>query len=140
MGDIDDGFDEGLRLLRQIVPDAALDEPVLVTVARRRQRGRDIDVALDVIGPAMQEHDSRPFGGTCFRISDIEDTGVDLLQRGEGAIGSRLRCGGASLRLLSTDRAEFRSGDGEGRSAKKAAAIRVNRFGGFGCDHQLNST
>src|SRR5271169_2656459 len=32
LGDIDDGLGEGLRrLLRQIVPDAACDEPVLVS-------------------------------------------------------------------------------------------------------------
>jgi hypothetical protein len=52
-------------------------------VARGRQQGRDVDIAVNVVGPAVQEDDRRTIGGTGFRISDIQKTGIDLLQGSE---------------------------------------------------------
>ena len=50
-------------------------------VARRCQQGRDIDEAVNVVGPAVQKNDRRTIGGAGFGIADIEDAGIDLLQR-----------------------------------------------------------
>ena len=52
-------------------------------VAFGREQGRDVDKAVDVVGPSVQENDRRAFRGTGFGIADIEHAGVDLLQRRE---------------------------------------------------------
>src|SRR5215472_9210002 len=41
-------------------------------IARRRQDRSDIDKAVNVIGPAMQQNDRRTVGRTGFGIADIE--------------------------------------------------------------------
>jgi hypothetical protein len=38
---------------------------------------------VDVVGPAVQENDRRTGGGTGFGVADIENAGIDLLQRCE---------------------------------------------------------
>ena len=59
-------------------------------IAGRRQQRRDIDEAVDVVGPAVQENDRRAIGRTGFGIADIEHAGIDLLQRAEGGVRPRL--------------------------------------------------
>ena len=59
-------------------------------VARRRQQRRDIDKAVNVVGPAVQKNDRRAIGGTGFGVADIQDAGIDLLQRGERRVRPRL--------------------------------------------------
>jgi hypothetical protein len=67
-------------------------------IARRRQQRRDIDIAMDVVGPAVQENDHGTIGGAGFGVADIEDGGIDLLQRPERGVRSRLGRGIAGLR------------------------------------------
>ena len=50
-------------------------------VARRRQQRRDIDIGVNVVGPAVQKNDRGAIGGAGFGVSDIQDAGIDLLQR-----------------------------------------------------------
>ena len=52
-------------------------------VAFGREQGRDVDKAVDVIGPSVQENDGRAIRGTRFGVSDIQHAGIDLLQRRE---------------------------------------------------------
>jgi hypothetical protein len=48
-------------------------------VARRCQQRRDIDIAVNIVGPTMQKNYRRIIGGAGFSVSYIEDAGVDLL-------------------------------------------------------------
>jgi hypothetical protein len=52
-------------------------------VARRCQQRRDIDEAVNIIGPAVQKHDRRTIGGAGFSVSNMQDAGIDLLQCAE---------------------------------------------------------
>ncbi len=54
--------------------------------ARRCQQRRDIDKTMDVVRPSVQENDGRPIGGTCFRVPNVQDPGIDLLQRSERCV------------------------------------------------------
>jgi len=56
----------------------------------RRQQQSDIDEAVNVVGPAVEKNDSGPVCGTGLSVSDIQDTGIDLLERGKPSIRSRL--------------------------------------------------
>ena len=47
-------------------------------VAGRRQQRRDVDVAVDVVRPAVQEHDSGTVGRAGVDIADVEQAGLDL--------------------------------------------------------------
>jgi hypothetical protein len=59
-------------------------------VALRGEDWRNFNVVMDVVGPAVQQD----HGGAVWRpglgITDIEHTGVDLLQRGERCVGPSL--------------------------------------------------
>ena len=59
-------------------------------VARRRQQRGDIDKAVNVVGPAVQKNDRGTIGGAGFGVADIQDAGIDLLQRAERRVRSRL--------------------------------------------------
>ena len=50
-------------------------------VSLRRQQGRDVDIGVDVVGPAVQQDDGRAVGGSEFGVADAQDPGVDLLER-----------------------------------------------------------
>jgi len=41
----------------------------------------------------VQQNDRRPIGGTGFGVTDIQDSGVDLLQRSERRVRSGLIAG-----------------------------------------------
>src|ERR671911_2205598 len=47
-------------------------------VARRRQQRRDIDEAVNIVGPAVQKNYRRTIGGAAFSVSNIQDAGIDL--------------------------------------------------------------
>jgi hypothetical protein len=47
------------------------------------ERGRDVDVAVNVVGPAVQQHDRLTVGRPGFDVADIEHTRLDLLERPE---------------------------------------------------------
>ena len=84
----------GKKARRAIAAQIRDDHPV----ARRRQQRRDVDVAVDVVGPAVQQDDRRTIGGAGFGVADIQDAGVDLLQRAEGRV--RHRRGHPSLQCV----------------------------------------
>ena len=69
---------------RSITAQIGDDHPV----AGRRQQRRDIDKAVNVVRPAVQENDRRSIVGTRFDISNVEQSRIDLLQGAEG----RARC------------------------------------------------
>src|SRR5918998_3104821 len=48
-------------------------------VALRRQQRRYIDIAVNVVGPAVQKNNRRTIGGAGFSVSNIQDAGIDLL-------------------------------------------------------------
>ena len=50
------------------------------TVAFGREQGGDVDKAVDVVGPSVQENDGRTVRRAGLRIADVEHAGVDLLQ------------------------------------------------------------
>ena len=56
-------------------------------VAGRGQQRRDVDIAVDVVGPAVQQDDRRAVGRTVLGIADIQNAGIDLLQRLQGCFG-----------------------------------------------------
>ena len=47
-------------------------------VARGGQQRGDVDVAVDVVRPAVQQEDRRPVGRAGVGVADVEDAGVDL--------------------------------------------------------------
>ena len=55
-----------------------------------RQHRDDIDEGVDVVGPAVQQDDDGTIGGPGFGVTDIEDAGIDLFQRGKRSVGTRL--------------------------------------------------
>ena len=89
-------------------------------VARRRQQRRDIDVAVNVVGPAVQKNDRRAIGGTGFGVADIQDAGIDLLQRAERDVRPRLDRGQLRLGGLCVGRS--RACRAESAAAVMAAA------------------
>ena len=47
-------------------------------VAARRQERSDVDEAVDVVRPAVQEDRDGPAGRTCLGVGDVERSGVDV--------------------------------------------------------------
>jgi hypothetical protein len=47
-------------------------------VAHLRQERRYIDVAVNVVGPAVQKDDRGTIGGPGFGVSNVQDAGIDL--------------------------------------------------------------
>ena len=72
----------GKKSRRAVAAQIRNDHPV----ARRGQQRRDIDIAVNVVGPAVQKNDRRTIGGAGFGVSDIQDAGIDLLERGERCV------------------------------------------------------
>ena len=63
------------------------DDPV----ALRRQHRRHVDVAVDVIGPAVQKKDDRTAGGPVLGIPYVEHARIDRLERLERRSARRRR-------------------------------------------------
>ena len=53
-------------------------------VAPGCQQGGDVNVAVNVVGPAVQENDRRAVGWAGLRVRDVQETGVDLFQWTKG--------------------------------------------------------
>jgi hypothetical protein len=62
-----------------VVPQIRDDHPV----AGRGQQRRNIDKAVNVVRPAMQQNHRGTIGGAGFRVSNVQESGIDLLQRTE---------------------------------------------------------
>ena len=76
----------------------------------------------------MQKNDRRAIGGTGFGVGDIQDAGIDLLQRTERRVRSRLDCRHLALRLAGCAVAEpimpsCAAAMVIGRGTKEAAAM-----------------
>jgi hypothetical protein len=106
-------------------------------VACGRQHGRDIDKAVNIVRPAMQQNDGGTVGGAGLGITDIEQAGIDLLQRAERGVRARLDLGQfgrfclADLRIRRTAQGELGGCEGHRGGAEKAAAVLVDVFGSF---------
>jgi len=59
--------------------------------ALRGELGRNIDIAVNVVGKAVQQDRDRPVHGPRFVISYVEDTGIDVAERLQPHRGRRTR-------------------------------------------------
>ena len=66
----------GKKSRRAIAAQVRDDHPA----ARRRQQRRDIDIAVNIVGPAVQKNNDGPVGWAGLSVADIQDAGIDLLQ------------------------------------------------------------
>jgi hypothetical protein len=68
---------------RLVRPEARRPEAAEVrddhAVTRRRQQRDDIDVAVDVVGPAVQQHGRGSVGWALVDVAHVEEAGRDLL-------------------------------------------------------------
>src|SRR5215467_2791900 len=98
-------------------------------VAGRGQQRRNINKTVNVVRPAVQENDHWSVGGTGFSVTDIQDAGIDLLQRSEGRVCSWLDCRHVylfSLCCCRIDHPELTGGDCKRGDAKEAASVLVD--------------
>src|SRR4029077_14171929 len=65
-----------LKSRRAIAAQVRDDHPA----ARRRQQRRDIDIAVNIVGPAVQKNNDGPVGWAGLSVADLQDAGIDLLQ------------------------------------------------------------
>ena len=110
---------------RAVAAQPGHDDPV----AGLRQQRNDIDEAVDVVGPAVQEDDGGTVGGTGFGIADIENASVDLLQRGKRGMSARPRLARARLCKHGIAQDEWGRRQRHGGCAQKAAAVGVGKQG-----------
>ena len=75
----------GKKARRAIAAQIGDDHPV----ARLRKPRRNVDIAVNVVGPAVQKHDRRTIARASFSVSDIQDAGIDLLQLSRRTCSSR---------------------------------------------------
>src|SRR6202022_489155 len=96
-------------------------------IALRRQQRRHIDIAMDVVGPAVQEDDRSTVGGSGFCVADVQESCIDLLDGAERhmRLGHVLRLAG--LCLGKTAHAECSGSDDSGN--QETAAIDVVEHG-----------
>ena len=83
----------------------------------------DIGIAVDVVGPSVQQHDGRAVGRAVFGVSDIEHPGVDLLERRERCVRRR-RCGAGPRRHRGGNRC--RGGGKSDRSGEIASSYLIH--------------
>ena len=57
--------------------------PVMTRLCKQR---RNVDIAVNIIGPAVQQQDRWTIALASFNVSDIRDPGIDLLQCVEGCV------------------------------------------------------
>src|SRR5260370_20389911 len=72
----------GKKARRAIAAQIGDDHPVALL---RQQRG-NVDIAVNIVGPAVQKHDRRTIGGASFSVADIQYARIDLFQRTEGRV------------------------------------------------------
>ena len=89
----------------------------------------------------MQQDDGRTIAGAGFGVADIQDTGVDLLQRAERRVRPRLdprdihRLGGGGLCVRAAAQGELSRRQGHSSSTTEAAAIAVDVLRHIACLH-----
>jgi hypothetical protein len=76
----------------------------------------------------VQKNDHRAIGRAGFGVSDIQEAGIDLLERAEGRSCSCCRLAPPRRRSR-----ELHGREGHARSPKEAAAMMINFFGRFDC-------
>jgi len=59
-------------------------------IACRCEQRRNIDKTVNVVRPAVQKQDGRAAGRTGFGVADVQDAGIDLLQRTERGVRAPL--------------------------------------------------
>src|SRR5215475_8510740 len=59
-------------------------------VARLPQQGRDVDEAINIVGPAVQKNYLGTIGSASLSVYNVQDAGIDLLQCAEGRVCPRL--------------------------------------------------
>jgi hypothetical protein len=107
-------------------------------IASLRQYRRDIDKTVDVVRPAVQQNDGSAIGRAGFGIADIEDPGIDLLERSERSVRSRLDRRQArrfGLRCCGADQTKLRDRGAERRDAKETTTVMVDLFGSINFGH-----
>src|SRR5262249_27850362 len=55
-------------------------------VAHPRQNRHNVDEAVNIVGPAMEQHDGKTITWASFYIADLQDTCVYLLRGAKGLI------------------------------------------------------
>jgi hypothetical protein len=55
-------------------------------VALRCQNRGDVNVTVNVVGPTVEQDDGGSIGWAGFGVSNIQETGVDLLERAERCV------------------------------------------------------
>src|SRR5215470_12431241 len=100
---------------------------------------------MNVVRPAVQENDDGPIGETGFGVADVQETGIDLLQRAQRRVRSRFDGGqpfGSSIGRLCcrrTDDPELRGRNRHASGAKKATAMPGDVFRGLDRGHYFVS-
>ncbi len=89
-------------------------------IAGLGQLRRYIDIAVDVVGPAVQQYDDRGVGLAGLGVGDVEDAGLNVSQRGGEVAGPRGR-GGHSA----TAQSKLSHGDAYGGGPEQTAAVEV---------------
>ncbi|MNO87596.1 hypothetical protein D3C76_790190 [compost metagenome] len=117
------------------------------------QRWRHIRIAVDVVRPTVQQDHHRPVGGTDLGIGNVQQAGLDVLERAErrvttrcnGAEGAGRYIGGVCLRRGKPQGTELHHGehqDGGREQATKAWYKRVVRqsriHGGSPCKRRVS--
>ncbi len=64
--------------------------------------GGDVGVAVDVVGPAVEQDDGLAVGRACVGVADAQVAGVDLFERGEGSSAGGGACGAEANRRQAT--------------------------------------
>src|SRR5207344_3012011 len=72
-----------LEARRAVAAQVRDDHPA---AGRDQQRG-DLLVAVDVVRPAVQQHDRGSIGGARVDVADVQEAGVDLRDRAERRVG-----------------------------------------------------
>ena len=57
---------------------------------RSDQRGH-VDIAVDVVWPAVQQDDRRTLGRASLRVSDMQDAGIEVTEEGKARARRRRR-------------------------------------------------
>src|SRR5918992_2545986 len=114
----------GEKARRAVAPDIRHDDAVTLGCQQRR----DVDVGVNVVRPAVEQHDHGTIDRAGFRIANVQGAGIDLLQRSERRVRP-WRAGpgrGARLRVDGIEPAEASGCERHRRGAQETAAELVD--------------
>jgi hypothetical protein len=103
-------------------------------IALVREQRRDIDEAVNVVGPAMQEQHRGTVAGTRLGVSDVQHARIDLLDRAERGVRSRFhdrhgtRSGSARSCRCQVGKAPLRRRRGDDGTSQEVAPMGIDRF------------